>query len=322
MIVWRIVQYLTSLHFCGQDRLEYPRCRSHLMQFPNLAPYFLPTRILGPAASGATMGKRRCGYGEGGNLLYLTDADTSSDEEPIKPPPPPPPPPKRMKYVPSRIETERPTNRMHRRDDPNATFDICVGKSQRLFTLNEKVFTQRSLFLRNAREQAKRWWRRNKAKMLAEEDPEVFSAYVSTVCFGVDFLKKRIASDAGVDSGLMTDDEDKVEQHLDAKKAKTVRFMVDLYVLAADKLLDPVTANLIIDVLTGYLKDIELDVKLLFAIIPYFYASTQSGSLLRILTLNLFINEMCGLWAEDVQARGLPYEFLQEFAVEICHLQF
>jgi hypothetical protein len=132
------------------------------------------------------MGKRR--FDKGGNLLCLTDSDTSSDEddeEPIKPPPA-----KRTKYVPSRIESKLLTNCKHRRgDDPDSTFDICVGESQRLFTLNEDVFTQRSKFLRNAREQAKRWWRRNKAKVLADEDPELFAAYVNTVLWCGHFEK-------------------------------------------------------------------------------------------------------------------------------------
>jgi hypothetical protein len=130
-------------------------------------------------------------------------------------------------------------------------------------------------------------------------------------------LRRRIGSDAFMDRGFPRDDEDKVTEHLQAKRARTARFLVYLYLLAADKLLDSVTANLIIDVLTGYLDDTEL----LFAITPHVYASTTPGSRLRMLVRDFFIHEMCGLWAEDAQARGLPYNFLQDFAVEICRLQ-
>jgi hypothetical protein len=254
-----------------------------------------------------------------GHLLYLS-AVSYSDEEPIKPPPP-----KRTKYVPSRIKTEPHTDCRHRRDDPNATFDVCVGESQRIFTLNEDTFTQRSKFLRNAREQAKRWWRRNKANLLADEDPEMFAAYVHTVCFGVDDLKKRIESDRVVDRGFRrtsTDDEDKTEKHLDAKKTKTARFLVDLWLLSANKLLDPGTSNLVIDVLAAALDDVELDVGVLFAITPHVYASTAAGSRLRMLVRDVFMHDMwASSWAEDAQASGMPYELLQDYAIEICRLQ-
>lgn len=266
------------------------------------------------------MGKKR---------FASVDADTSSDEDqPIKPPPAKriadadtssdkgqpakSPPAKRIKYVLSRVKTERPTNRRHRRNDPNSTFDIRVGESRRLFTLNEDLFTQRSKFLRNGREQSKRWWRRNKAKMLADQDPEIFAAYVHVVCFGVDSLKKQINTDTLVDSGFL-----KVTKHLDPKQDKTATFLVDLYLLAADKLLDPVTANLVIDMLGDYLCDGEY----LFALTAHIYASTADGSPLRMLVRDTFIHDMCMSWAEDAQAHGLPYELLQDFAVEIFRIK-
>jgi hypothetical protein len=275
------------------------------------------------------MGKKR---------FASVDADTSSDEDqPIKPPPAKriadadtssdkgqpakPPPAKRIKYVLSRVKTERPTNLRRRRDDPNSTFDICVGKSQRLFTLDENVFTQRSKFLRNGREQSKRWWRRNKAKMLADEDPEVFSSYVNTVCFGVGSLEKRIRPDTVADSGFATDDDDEYYEHLDVKQVKTARFLIDLYLLAADRLLDPVTANLVIDVLDGCLDNDESGAELLLAITPHIYTSTTNGSPLRMLVRDRFIHTICHSWAEDAQVRGLPYELLQDFAIEIARLQ-
>jgi hypothetical protein len=265
--------------------------------------------VLGLSTLGAKMGEKR---------VASASADISSDEDqPIKPPPP-----KRTKYVSFRIKTERPTDRRHRRDDPNSTFDIYVGESQRLFTLNEDFFTQRSKFLRNGREKSKRWWRRNKAKMLADEDPEVFSSYVDTVRFGVGFLWKRIRSDTLVDSGFQTDEEEGTEKHLDGKEAKTAKFLVDLYLLAAEKLLDPVAANCIINVLADSLGDGgEHKVKLLFAITPHVYASTANGSPLRMLVRDTFISTMYYSWAEDAQARGLPYELLQDFAIGIGSLQ-
>jgi len=202
----------------------------------------------------------------------------------------------------------------------NSTFDICVGECQRLFTLNEDILTQRSKFLCNGREQSKRWWRRNRAKMLADQDPEIFAAYVHAVRFGVGSLEERVRSDTLVDSGFQTDEEDGHWKHIGPKKAKTARFLVDLYLLAADKLLDPVTANIVIDVLADPLVDFGLD-EPLFAITPHVYASTVDGSPLRMLVRDSFVYHMCGSWAEDAQAHGLPYELLKDFVVEICHVQ-
>jgi hypothetical protein len=138
------------------------------------------------------------------------------------------------------------------------------GESRPLFTIHEDVITQRSKLLRTARQQKKNW-KKSKASMLKDEDPQVFSAYLHTVYFGVVSLKNRIAEDAEV-----------------------ARFLVDLYLLA-DKLLDPVTANMVIDEILSFF---DRNIGPLSGVTPHVYASTADGSLLRMLVRDFYIHEV------------------------------
>jgi hypothetical protein len=167
------------------------------------------------------------------------------------------------------------------------------GESRRLFTIHEDVITQRSKLLRTARQQKKNW-KKSKASMLKDEDPQVFSAYLHTVYFGVVSLKNRIAEDAEV-----------------------ARFLVDLYLLA-DKLLDPVTANMVIDEILSFF---DRNIGPLSGVTPHVYASTADGSPLRMLVRDFYIHEVNRSWPTSAGEWDLPTEFLQDFALEICRLQ-
>lgn len=96
-----------------------------------------------------------------------------------------------------------------------------------------------------------------------------------------------------------------------------MRFLIDVYFLA-DRLLDPVTANVVIDELIHFLDNQD---GLCTAAIIHICASTRDGSLLRTVLRDIYIPEYDGSWALDAQAQGLPYEFLQDCLVEIGRLK-
>jgi hypothetical protein len=153
------------------------------------------------------------------------------------------------------------------------------GESRRLFTIHEDVITQRSKLLRTARQQKKNW-KKSKAIMLKDEDPQVFSAYLHTVYFGVVSLKNRTAEDA---AGNAT--------RIASRNKEVARFLIDLYLLA-DKLLDSVTANMAIEILSFFDRNIGP----LSGVTPYVYASTADGSPLRMLVRDFYIHEVNRSW--------------------------
>jgi hypothetical protein len=179
------------------------------------------------------------------------------------------------------------------------------GESRPLFTIHEDVITQRSKLLRTARQQKKNW-KKSKASMLKDEDPQVFSAYLHTVYFGVVSLKNRTAEDA---AGNATGNA--------SRNKEVARFLIDLYLLA-DKLLDSVTANMVIDEILSFF---DRNIGPLSGVTPHVYASTADGSPLRMLVRNFYIHEVNRSWPTSAGEWDLPTEFLQDFALEICRLQ-
>jgi hypothetical protein len=169
------------------------------------------------------------------------------------------------------------------------------------------VITQRSKLLRTARHQSKNW-KKNKAEMLKDEDPQVFSAYLHTVYFGVVSLMDRIEEDAAGDGAENTSRDEKV-----------ARFLVELYLLA-DKLLDPVTANMVIDEIISFFNR---NIGPLAIITTRVYASTADGSPLRMLVRDFFIHQVHRTWPTHARDWGLPLpaEFFQDFAAGVCRLQ-
>jgi hypothetical protein len=205
----------------------------------------------------------------------------------------------------------RPTNNSHRHSHlPDSIFDIFVGKgdSQWLFSVYEDVVTQRSKFLRVARQQCDRWWQYNKARMLVDEDPQVFSAYLYTVYFGLESTREQIASD-GPGTATKT-----VSKEKDVKKAK---FLTDLHLLA-DKLRDPTTANLVIDELISVIDRSE---ELVQEIAVKVYVSAKSDSPLRRLVRDLTKEDNLEAEMEEDEASGLPYGLLQEVTDGVSRME-
>jgi hypothetical protein len=162
---------------------------------------------------------------------------------------------------------------------------VGSGGAQQVIAVHEKV-TERSECLRRE----KRWNEKNEAKiMLVDEDPRLFSAYLHTVYFGAEHLKKQIAPE---DDASSTD----ADIFL-AKQAENAKFLTDLYVLA-DKLLDPVTADLVIDELIRIFYDVDdPDDRLSSAVTSHVYASTTDGSTLRRPVRYLRMYNIGFIWA-------------------------
>lgn len=74
------------------------------------------------------------------------------------------------------------------------------------------------------------------------------------------------------------------------KHTENVRFLIDVYFLA-DRLLDPVIANLVIDELNHFLDNQD---DICTAAIIHIYASTKDGSPLRIVLRDIYIHENDG----------------------------
>ena len=222
-------------------------------------------------------------------------------------------PPKPIKYVsPGSANIKRPTNSNHRTDLLSSHFEVLVGTgaSQQMFSIHEQVVTKRSEFFRVVRQ--KRWNQKNEAKMmLLGEDPHVFSAYLHTVYFGPDHLKKLIAA---ADSSASEDDDGEDEDF--SKGIEAARFLVDLYILAA-KLLDPVTANLVID---EFICLLDLQHNVWCDAATHVYTFTKESSPLRRVVLDFYVHDIDGSWPSKSEW-VLSYAFLQDIIIETRRLQ-
>lgn len=98
-----------------------------------------------------------------------------------------------------------------------------------------------------------------------------------------------------------------------------MRFVFDVYMLA-DKLLDPTTANVVMDNLVKHLTKhsctFDSDT------ITYLYASTADGSPLRKVIRDGAIQDFKNGWTgyAPKQEWDLPYEFLQDLLIETARL--
>jgi hypothetical protein len=230
-------------------------------------------------------------------------------DKPVKPPKP-------IKYVsPGSANIKRPANSNLRTDLLSSHFEVLVGTSasQQMFSIHEQVVTKRSEFFRVGRQ--KRWNQKNEAKMmLLGEDPHVFSAYLHIVYFGPDHLKKLITPDAAADSSASEDNDDEAEYH--SKGIKAARFLIDLYILA-DNLLDPVTANLVID---EFICLLDLQHNVWCDAATHVYTFTKESSLLRRVVLDFYVHDIDGSWPSKSEW-VLSYAFLQDIIIETRRLQ-
>jgi hypothetical protein len=181
----------------------------------------------------------------------------------------------------------------------DTTFEIFVdrGDSQRLFTLYEGITTERSKLLRIARQQSPDWYKANKAKMLVDEDAHIFSAYLHIVYYGMPSLKARMGGN---------------------NDAETARFLTDLY-LIAEKLRDPITANLVIDEIISL---VELKDELMPAVALRTYTCAKRDSPLRKYINDNYVSDADRFWAENAaEASGLPDRTVDELTDEMANVQ-
>jgi hypothetical protein len=141
------------------------------------------------------------------------------------------------------------------------------------------VTIARPKFLRVARQQSDSWWQHNQDKMLVDEDPQVFMAYLYTVYFGMEAFVARMEAN---DPDSSSEEED----------YKAAIFLADIHLLA-DKLRDPTTANLAIDQL---LSVIDRNEELVTDIAVRVYTSAKSDSPLRRLVRDF--SKADNSWAE------------------------
>jgi hypothetical protein len=222
------------------------------------------------------------------------------------------------------------------RYDLTSTFDIVVGKAplqQQRFTVHTHVLTQRSEFLRAARS---RLWLVDPAKPvdLEDDDPEIVSAYLSCVYFGVEALKADIEDEAPVveDAGHAVLEDaftwsqtecEKRDADLETEAtsfetscADHLLFLAKIY-LQADKLGDLKTANLVVDEFIRLSKSTRQSPS--DQITNHVYESTVHGSPFRKLMRDFKVHETSSdeylgfhtiKYHEDV-CRDITVEFLR-----------
>jgi hypothetical protein len=96
------------------------------------------------------------------------------------------------------------------------------------------------------------------------------------------------------------------------------KFLVDLYLLA-DKVMDPVTANMVIDKLISVCE--AQDSYPSPELIRYVYGSTTAGSPLRGLFRDWYVFTVSRSWVERLCHEGYPHDFLKDLVHETYILQ-
>ena len=178
------------------------------------------------------------------------------------------------------------------------TFFVLVSnklQEQKRFTLHTNVFTARSGFFKAARRAA---WDPDPLKPTIlddDDDPEVFENYMRCVYFGD--LDPYPYERLGLD-----------DAHVNA--------LIKMWVLA-DKLLDPKTANLVMDKIVNFCAAL-----IGFPDISCFnlaYSSTAKGSPLRSFFCAMVLCE--DMWGVFDDPNELPPDFFLDMAVELIRMK-
>jgi hypothetical protein len=153
------------------------------------------------------------------------------------------------------------------------------------------------------------------------------------VYFGKDFMDRQDWKHRQGDISSNDEDDDEDEDDVDdnsdedaeynprekeiehSEHLETVRFLVDVYLLA-DKLLDPTTANVVIEELRQFVMDATWTTD--DATISHVYASTGRKNPLRKLVRDWYLFRDDQSWALDRPKSDwdLPVEFLQDLIIE------
>ena len=159
--------------------------------------------------------------------------------------------------------------------------------------------------------------KRKKATKLVDDKPHIFSAYLNCLYLGAGFMIKQPKTDNIEGSAAEVEEAKKITK---AKDQETLEFFVELYLLA-DKLLDPGTANLVIDELISFVDTLSWVSD--NSSITHVYDHTVDGNPLRQLLVDYHIHEATPDWFnKDSKATSQPpLEFLQDIIIENGRLQ-
>ena len=152
----------------------------------------------------------------------------------------------------------------------------------------------------------------NQQRQETQEQPEN-EHHVSAGAGDVDTNDVNISQTNQGEVSVIHYNTDYGEEEDDVDNAKT-RVLIKLYILA-DKLIDPYTANVVIDTLIRHVHLSSVSDSLFINIV---YKYTPTGSPLRTLFRDWHIHELeyCEYQAQFDAIQDLPVEFLKDFLVE------
>jgi hypothetical protein len=188
-------------------------------------------------------------------------------------------------------------------------------KREKLFKVHHDLITERSEFFRAARSVC--WIKRSRVTKLVGAHPYIFSAYLNCLYLGAEFMTKHRET-MHVEGNLPA--EHNKSKNLTRENNVTVAFLIDLYILA-DKLLDPITANLVIDELIAFVGTMSCVPGA--GTVNLVYSRTADCSPLRRLCRDWQLHERARDWVlkKPKAEWNLPLEFLQDLLIKSARLQ-
>lgn len=139
--------------------------------------------------------------------------------------------------------------------------------------------------------------------------------------FGTEDLRERIETTIDEARDAEGDGSNTLDQVAISKHISATELSINLYILA-DKLLDPITANSVIDELITYSYKQGWTIN--SRIIAHIYACSIDGSQLRKLTRDWYIHDNDRSWAtkmSEAEWALLPPEFTRDLIIETMRLQ-
>jgi hypothetical protein len=192
---------------------------------------------------------------------------------------------------------------------------IVNGAGEFKFKIGGDVLTSSSLFFRAARSPR---WIKPDVPTVVHGNPYLFHRYLDVVHPGTQRQQAVVnAMVWGCNTAPPVDGEIASPDVLELRKA-AFETLIGIYILA-DDLLDPVSANTVIDQMiyfsnaTGLVPHLEA--------INLAYGSTPKDSPLRMLLRDWYVHEVSVTTMEDILASGPHADFLGDMAVENCRLK-
>lgn len=195
------------------------------------------------------------------------------------------------------------------RHDFSRSFDVLVGPEKKRFSVVHDILTARSGFFEASR--SARWKKDSSIPTdLSDHDPQEFSDYLALIYTG-----DLSCSDATLSQWYIENcpDEDERWAEIGTAHVEYLQNLASLYVLA-DKLDDPVSANLIIDKFVKIYDDSGNI--LLPSLATWIYEHTPPKSPLRNVVLDTLFYESGIGYFESGMADNLPHSLLLEMARE------